>query len=170
MAEALKDTPPVDFQVPEGMNLIAINRKTGMRANEGEPGTIMEAFKPGTGPADSYWVIGMDAGGELGESLSPHANRRHPGRRRRALLTPISSIGPSRPLAVRCSSSLGSRDGRTSGSPFLSALYSPEPRPYVPRRFDSSIPMESPIQPCARKPKNSSTKSGRRITLLRRHL
>ena len=75
MAEALKDTPPVDFQVPEGMTLIAINRKTGMRANEGEPGTIMEAFKPGTGPADSYWVIGMDAGGEMGESLSPSANR-----------------------------------------------------------------------------------------------
>ena len=75
MAEALKDTPPVDFQVPEGMTLIAINRKTGMRANEGEPGTIMEAFKPGTGPADSYWVIGMDAGGEMGESISPSANR-----------------------------------------------------------------------------------------------
>ena len=75
MAEALKDTPPVDFQIPEGMTLIAINRKTGMRANEGEPGTIMEAFKPGTGPADSYWVIGMDAGGEMGESISPSANR-----------------------------------------------------------------------------------------------
>ncbi len=72
MMEALKDTPPVDFQVPEGMTMIAINRKTGMRAGEGEPGTIMEAFKPGTGPADSYWVIGMDAGGEL---VSPQANR-----------------------------------------------------------------------------------------------
>ena len=73
MAEALKDVPPVGFQVPEGMNLIAIDRKTGMRANEGEPGTIMEAFKPGTGPADTYWVIGMDAGGEMGEALSPAA-------------------------------------------------------------------------------------------------
>jgi penicillin-binding protein 1A len=73
MAEALKDTPPVGFQVPEGMNLIAIDRKTGMRANEGDPGTIMEAFKPGTGPADTYWVIGMDAGGEMGEALSPAA-------------------------------------------------------------------------------------------------
>ena len=74
MAEALKDTPPVAFQVPEGMNLIAINRKTGMRANEGEQGTIMEAFKPGTGPADSYWVIGM-GDGEVGETISPSANR-----------------------------------------------------------------------------------------------
>jgi len=75
MAEALKDTPPVEFQVPEGMTLIAINRKTGMRANEGEAGTIMEAFKPGTGPADSYWVIGMDAGGEMGDAISPAASR-----------------------------------------------------------------------------------------------
>ena len=36
MGVALKDTPIVDFQVPEGMKLIAINRKTGMRASEGE--------------------------------------------------------------------------------------------------------------------------------------
>ena len=73
MAEALKDTPTVDFQVPEGMKLIAINRKTGMQADEGEPGTIIEAFKPGTGPADSYWVIGMDADGSdgAGGALSP---------------------------------------------------------------------------------------------------
>ena len=77
MKEALEGTPVVDFRMPEGMKLIAINRKTGMRANEGEAGTIMEAFKPGTGPADSYWVIGMDdiGAGERGEAISPQANR-----------------------------------------------------------------------------------------------
>lgn len=77
MAEALKDVPPVDFQVPEGMKLVAIDRKTGMQTHEGDPGTIIEAFKPGTGPADSYWVIGMDDGfdGEGGASLSPQANQ-----------------------------------------------------------------------------------------------
>jgi len=76
MGEALRDTPIVDFQVPEGMKLIAINRKTGMRANEGEPGTIMEAFKPGTGPADSYWVIGGDEIASEGrEAISPQANK-----------------------------------------------------------------------------------------------
>ena len=77
MAQALKDTPVVDFQVPEGMKLVAINRKTGMQANEGEGGTIMEAFKPGTGPADSYWVIGMgeDGSNGFGEALSPQANK-----------------------------------------------------------------------------------------------
>jgi penicillin-binding protein 1A len=76
MAEVLKDTPIVDFQVPEGMKLIAINRKTGMQAREGDAGTIMEAFKPGTGPADSYWVIGMDQGESISaERLSPQASK-----------------------------------------------------------------------------------------------
>ena len=74
MADALKDTPPAEFKVPEGMKLIAINRKTGMRAGEGEPGTIIEAFKPGTGPADSYWVIGM-GDGEGASEISPSASR-----------------------------------------------------------------------------------------------
>ncbi|MGI6853358.1 penicillin-binding protein 1A [Mesorhizobium sp. 1B3] len=77
MGQALKDTPIVDFQVPDGMKLIAINRKTGMAAAEGAPGTIMEAFKPGTGPADSYWVIGMgeDGSNGSGEALSPQASK-----------------------------------------------------------------------------------------------
>jgi penicillin-binding protein 1A len=77
MKEALEGTPVVDFQVPEGMKMIAINRKTGMRAEAGDPGTIMEAFKPGTGPADSYWVIGMgeDGSNGYGEALSPQASK-----------------------------------------------------------------------------------------------
>ncbi|TJX67637.1 MAG: penicillin-binding protein, partial [Mesorhizobium sp.] len=77
MRVALDGTPNVDFKVPDGMNLIAINRKTGMRASSGDPGTIIEAFKPGTGPADSYWVIGMGADGSnaSGGALSPQANQ-----------------------------------------------------------------------------------------------
>lgn len=78
MAEALEGVRPVDFQVPAGMKLIPINRKTGMRAGRGDPNTIIEAFKPGTGPADSYWVIGMDDGGASskpkGGALSPKAS------------------------------------------------------------------------------------------------
>jgi penicillin-binding protein 1A len=75
MRVALDGTPNVDFKVPEGMNLVAINRKTGMRAAAGDAGTIIEAFKPGTGPADSYWVIGMGADGSNGAGgpLSPQA-------------------------------------------------------------------------------------------------
>jgi penicillin-binding protein 1A len=58
-AEAGK--PVADFKVPEGMNLIAINRKTGMQASGKGPEVIMEAFKPGTGPADTYSIIGIES-------------------------------------------------------------------------------------------------------------
>ena len=77
MRVALDGTPKVDFVVPEGMTLISIDRKTGMQAAQGAPGTILEAFKPGTGPADSYWVIGMgeDGSNGYGEALSPQASK-----------------------------------------------------------------------------------------------
>ncbi|MDO9415863.1 penicillin-binding protein 1A [Pararhizobium sp.] len=77
MQEALKGSRPVKFVVPEGMNLIPVNRKTGMAASEGDPDTIMEAFKPGTGPADTFSVIGMDEFVSPEEILksSPQANQ-----------------------------------------------------------------------------------------------
>jgi len=76
MAEVLKDARPVNFRVPEGMRMIAVDRKSGMRAAEGAGGAIVEAFKPGTGPADSYWVIGMDdfQAAERARELSPQAS------------------------------------------------------------------------------------------------
>ncbi|WP_332303489.1 penicillin-binding protein 1A [Rhizobium sp. GR12] len=60
IADAAKHLQPSKFIVPEGMKFIAVNRKTGMAAAEGQPDTIMEAFKPGTGPADSFSVIGAE--------------------------------------------------------------------------------------------------------------
>jgi penicillin-binding protein 1A len=60
MQAALKGHRPEKFIIPEGMKLIAVNRKTGMQATEGDPDTIMEAFKPGTGPADVFSVIGAE--------------------------------------------------------------------------------------------------------------
>ncbi|MDR6431115.1 penicillin-binding protein 1A [Brucella pseudogrignonensis] len=77
MTQALAGTPKVDFRVPEGMTLIAINRKTGMRTNKGDPNLIMEAFKPGTGPSDTYSVIGMDQfrEGSPVQPQSPQATR-----------------------------------------------------------------------------------------------
>ncbi|WP_274423990.1 penicillin-binding protein 1A [Chelativorans sp. YIM 93263] len=77
MAGALEGTRPVDFRIPEGMQQVAIDRKTGMRAEAGQPGVIMESFKPGTGPADSYWVIGMDElnVSENAREISPQVNR-----------------------------------------------------------------------------------------------
>ena len=77
MKTYLVGQPKIDFKVPEGMKLIAINRKTGMRASPGDPGAFIEAFKPGTGPADSYWVIGMgeDGSNGPGSALSPQASQ-----------------------------------------------------------------------------------------------
>lgn len=58
MEPAMKGKPQVDFKIPQGMSLIAIDRNTGMQATPGDPDVIVEAFKPGTGPADVYQVIG----------------------------------------------------------------------------------------------------------------
>ncbi|MFZ2103202.1 MAG: penicillin-binding protein 1A [Oricola sp.] len=58
-SDALKDAPIADFRLPEGMTVVEIDRKTGMRS-QGGADTILEAFKPGTGPADSYQVIGLE--------------------------------------------------------------------------------------------------------------
>ena len=62
---ALADKPAVPFRMPEGLTLVSIDRRTGMRAQADGPGTIMEAFKPGTGPADTYSVIGSSDGGTV---------------------------------------------------------------------------------------------------------
>ncbi|PPJ46895.1 penicillin-binding protein 1A [Rhizobium sp. KAs_5_22] len=76
MQDAVAGTPPGKFRLPEGMSLIPINRKTGMYAAEGDPDTIIEAFKPGTGPADTFSVIGMEGYVAPEEILreSPQAN------------------------------------------------------------------------------------------------
>ncbi|MFT4159145.1 penicillin-binding protein 1A [Shinella sp.] len=77
MQAAVEGTRPTKFIVPEGMKFIAVNRKTGMQAYEGDPDTIMEAFKPGTGPADVFSVIGGDEYATPEEILksSPQANQ-----------------------------------------------------------------------------------------------
>ncbi len=77
MQAAVVGTPPGKFRLPEGMSLIPVNRKTGMYATEGDPDTIIEAFKPGTGPADTFSVIGMEEYVAPEEILreSPQANQ-----------------------------------------------------------------------------------------------
>jgi penicillin-binding protein 1A len=61
MKMALKDTPDTPFRIPPGIKLISVDVHSGMRASGA--GSIMEAFKPGTGPPDSY-----GGGGGWGES------------------------------------------------------------------------------------------------------
>ena len=52
MKLALKDTPDTPFRVPAGIKLISVDVHSGMRSNGA--GSIMEAFKPGTSPPESY--------------------------------------------------------------------------------------------------------------------
>jgi penicillin-binding protein 1A len=59
MKLALADKAAVPFRVPKGLNFVAIDQHTGLRSQQGTPGTILEAFKPGTSPPDSYSIIGF---------------------------------------------------------------------------------------------------------------
>ena len=53
---ALADKPAVPFRVPPGIKLIRVDPKSGTRIAAGSSGGILEAFKPGTAPPDSYSV------------------------------------------------------------------------------------------------------------------
>jgi len=77
MKTALADTPAQPFRVPPGVKLIRINSKTGLRAGPSDEKVILEAFKPGTAPPDSYSVIGLtdDTGQPYGGGVSPDAQR-----------------------------------------------------------------------------------------------
>ncbi len=75
MRMALKDKPDVPFRVPPGIKLISVDLHSGMRGSGG--GSILEAFKPGTAPPDSYSVIGdaSSRGGGGGGAVAPDADR-----------------------------------------------------------------------------------------------
>jgi penicillin-binding protein 1A len=82
MRQALADRPAAPFRVPPGIKLIRIDAKTGMRAGPDTPKAILEAFKPGTAPPDSYSVIGFDNGqggggapSSFGQGVSPESGR-----------------------------------------------------------------------------------------------
>ncbi|WP_161510761.1 penicillin-binding protein 1A [Bartonella quintana] len=78
MAAALKEKPDMPFKMPEGMILMPINRKTGMLAEAGDRDVILEAFKPGTGPANIYQVIGSTNSFQEGipsGTTSPQVNK-----------------------------------------------------------------------------------------------
>ncbi len=73
MQAALADVPAVPFRVPAGIKLVSINRKTGLSANASGNEIILEAFKPGTGPPDTYSIIGFQDGFIEG-GLTPEAD------------------------------------------------------------------------------------------------
>jgi penicillin-binding protein 1A len=61
MKLALKDKPATPFRVPRAIELIPIDAKSGKRGIFGQPGVILEAFKPGDEPPDSTKIIGEGA-------------------------------------------------------------------------------------------------------------
>jgi penicillin-binding protein 1A len=63
MKMALADKKAVPFRIPPGIKLVRINVRTGLRAQSGEPDTVLEAFKPTEEPDDSYSMIGFGQGG-----------------------------------------------------------------------------------------------------------
>ncbi|WP_306143914.1 penicillin-binding protein 1A [Roseibium sp. MMSF_3412] len=73
--KALAEKPPVEFRVPRGLQLIAINRRTGGRASPGAPGAILEAFKPGMTPNDSYAIIDFQSQLGVPTAVSPEAQQ-----------------------------------------------------------------------------------------------
>jgi penicillin-binding protein 1A len=75
LKEALADKPPIPFRVPPGIKLVRVNAKTGLRAAPGDANVILEAFKPGTAPPDSYSVIGTSTsnGKPLDTGVPPDA-------------------------------------------------------------------------------------------------
>ena len=72
MKVALADKPAAPFRVPPGIKLVRVDPKTGMRAGPGTERAILEAFKPGTAPPDSYSVVG---GGDLRTEQRPARGR-----------------------------------------------------------------------------------------------
>jgi penicillin-binding protein 1A len=75
MQMALADTPPIPFRVPPGMNFIPIDRKTGLLAHGEGAGVILEAFKPGTGPPDTYSIIGYTDASGRPLTVAPDSDR-----------------------------------------------------------------------------------------------
>ncbi|MFG1432644.1 penicillin-binding protein 1A [Xanthobacter sp. V2C-8] len=55
MKVALAERPAIPFKVPAGIKLVRIDRKSGQRTGSGDGNAILEGFKPGTAPPDSYY-------------------------------------------------------------------------------------------------------------------
>jgi penicillin-binding protein 1A len=60
MQMALADKPGVPFRVPKGIVFVPVDQHSGVRVQQGSPGSILEAFKPGTVPPDPFAVIGAN--------------------------------------------------------------------------------------------------------------
>jgi penicillin-binding protein 1A len=73
MKMALADKPDIPFRPPAGIKLISVDAKTGLRATGS--GTILEAFKPGTQPPDSFIYGTTDPNAQKVMGVDPNADR-----------------------------------------------------------------------------------------------
>ncbi len=60
MMEALKDAPPTPFRVAPGIEMVSIDRMSGQPSSG--PGSILEAFRPGTAPGEYFGPDTVDGG------------------------------------------------------------------------------------------------------------
>jgi penicillin-binding protein 1A len=68
MKQALADKPNLSFRVPPGIKFIRVNAQTGQRTSAGDPGGILEPFKPNTAPPESYSFSATSSSGGVGGS------------------------------------------------------------------------------------------------------
>ena len=71
MMQALKDKPDTPFRVPPGIKLVSVDPHSGLRSSGA--GSILEAFKPGTAPPDSF--SGGDGEGGANQMNSSHVDQ-----------------------------------------------------------------------------------------------
>jgi penicillin-binding protein 1A len=95
MKEALADQPPTPFRIPQGVLLMPTNPLTGAAVAQGSPGSILEAFKPGTEPGASYAISEIDDPGVA----APTAASASAGETAQGA-TPAAASGPSPPPAT----------------------------------------------------------------------
>ena len=65
MKEALADKPATPFRIPQGIVLSAVDARSGTPVSQGTPGSILEAFKPGTEPGSGFALSDLDDPGSL---------------------------------------------------------------------------------------------------------
>ena len=94
MKMALADKKAVPFRIPPGIKLVRVSLRTGLRAQGGEPDTVMEAFKPYEEPDDAYSIIGFtnESGGFFTGETRGRPATAQPEQRPRSL------VGRSSPL------------------------------------------------------------------------
>ena len=75
MSQVLDDEDIIDFATPQGIQFFPIDSQSGLQAQAGDPGVIMEAFKPGTRPPDKSAIIDLHGSIIRGEfTTTPEAD------------------------------------------------------------------------------------------------